>query len=101
MALSHGLAEASNPPSPLETDVHSIFEQTDAGFGITSMAITVGGEVPGIDQAAFAGAATAASEDCPVSQAVSGNVDITLSATLLRQNVRPRSPAPAGDLAIV
>ena len=68
MALSHGLAEAGNPPSPLETDVHSIFEQTDAGFRFTSMAITVGGEVPGIDQAALAEAATAASEDCPVSQ---------------------------------
>lgn len=83
MALSHGLAEAGTPPSRLETDVVSTFEQTDAGFRITSMAITVGGEVPGIDRAAFEEAATAASEGCPVSQALKGNVDITLSATLL------------------
>jgi organic hydroperoxide reductase OsmC/OhrA len=40
------------------------------------------GVVPGIDQAAFGAAAQAAATGCPISGATSGNVDISVEATL-------------------
>jgi osmotically inducible protein OsmC len=40
------------------------------------------GRVPGLDQAGFEVAARGASENCPISQALKGNIDITVEATL-------------------
>jgi osmotically inducible protein OsmC len=50
------------------------------GFRLTGIALTVRGEVSGIDEAAFQAAAQDAKETCPVSKALTG-VDITLDAT--------------------
>lgn len=83
MALSHGLSQAGNPPSRLETEAVATFAQTDAGFRITTMALTVRGTVPGMDDAAFAAAAEDAKNGCPVSNALAGNVQITLNAVAL------------------
>ena len=82
MALSHALAQAGTPASSLETDATSTFDRTDAGFRITKIALTVRGDVPGIDEAAFEEAAAGAKENCPVSKALEGNVEITLDAAL-------------------
>ena len=82
MALSHALAQAGTPASSLETDATSTFDRTDAGFRITKIALAVRGDVPGIDQAAFEEAAAGAKENCPVSKALEGNVEITLDAAL-------------------
>jgi osmotically inducible protein OsmC len=79
MALSHGLATAGNPPDRLETAVNVTFVP---GTGITKAALTVVGTVPGIDEAAFKEAAEAAKENCPVSGALKGNVELTLDARL-------------------
>jgi osmotically inducible protein OsmC len=38
--------------------------------------------VPGIDQAAFEEAARGAGENCPISQALKGNIEISVEATL-------------------
>jgi osmotically inducible protein OsmC len=46
------------------------------------MAITVRGIVPGASGEAFAQAAESARDGCPVSQALKGNVEITLDAAL-------------------
>jgi osmotically inducible protein OsmC len=46
------------------------------------MALAVEGEVPGIDADGFAAAAEAAKDGCPVSNALKGNVEITVSAVL-------------------
>jgi len=82
MALSHALAQAGTPASSLETDAISTFDRTDAGFRITKIALSVRGDVPGIDEAAFSEAAAGAKENCPVSKALEGNVEITLDAAL-------------------
>jgi osmotically inducible protein OsmC len=82
MALSHGLAQAGNPASRIETDATASFEKTDAGFRLTRIVLRVSGDVPGIDDAAFHTAAEGAKADCPVSKALDGNVEITLDATL-------------------
>jgi lipoyl-dependent peroxiredoxin len=42
----------------------------------------VTGKVPGMDEQAFQEAAKTAAENCPVSQALKGNVDIVLDARL-------------------
>jgi osmotically inducible protein OsmC len=46
------------------------------------MDLDVHGRVPGIDQAAFEQYAEDGERGCPVSNALRGNVEITLSATL-------------------
>jgi lipoyl-dependent peroxiredoxin len=79
MALSAGLARAGTPPKKLETDVVSTFV---GGEGIKSFAVTVRGEVPDIDDNAFREAAQQAVENCPVSQALKGNVEMLLDASL-------------------
>ncbi|MBA0052248.1 OsmC family peroxiredoxin [Streptomyces sp. AJS327] len=78
MALSNGLSGAGNPPSRLTTQADVTFQP---GTGITGVRLTVRGEVPGLDEAAFVSAAEDAKVNCPVSQALTG-VPITLSASL-------------------
>lgn len=78
MALSNGLAKAETPPTSLRTTAEVEFTP---GTGITGIALSVVGEVPGIDQAGFEAAAADAKENCPVSKALAGTT-ITLTATL-------------------
>jgi len=79
MALSHGLAQAGNPPEKLETSATVTFQP---GEGITKGALTVRGTVPGLDADGFKEAAEAAKAGCPVSQALSGIPEVTLDAQL-------------------
>jgi len=81
MALANGLAEDGHPPTRLEADAVATLDQTDAGFRITRMHLTVRGQVEGIDEAAFQQAAETAKEGCPVSNAL-GGVEISLDASL-------------------
>jgi osmotically inducible protein OsmC len=79
MALSHGLAQAGNAPEELDTSATVTFQP---GEGITKIALTVEGRVPGIDENAFREAAEGAKANCPVSKALSGVPEITLDARL-------------------
>jgi osmotically inducible protein OsmC len=79
MALSHGLAQAGNAPDELKTSATVTFQP---GEGITKIALTVEGSVPGIDAEAFAQAAQGAKENCPVSKALASVPEITLDARL-------------------
>jgi lipoyl-dependent peroxiredoxin len=79
MALSHGLAQGGNPPDQLDTSATVTFVP---GTGITTIALTVRGNVPGIDAEAFAAAAQVAVENCPVSKALAGVPEITVDASL-------------------
>jgi osmotically inducible protein OsmC len=80
MALSAGLARAGTPPEELRTSATVTFQP---GEGITKIALTVEGRVPGIDADAFAEAAQGAKENCPVSKALAAVPEITLDARLL------------------
>jgi osmotically inducible protein OsmC len=79
MALSHGLAQAGTAPDTLETSVTLTFQP---GEGIIKGAIVVEGAVPGLDAAGFAEKAEGAKANCPVSKALAGIPEVTLSATL-------------------
>jgi osmotically inducible protein OsmC len=58
------------------------FDQVEGGFAVTRMDISVKGRVPGLDEDGFREAAEGAKEGCPVSKALAGNVELSLSATL-------------------
>jgi len=79
MALSHGLGQAGNAPEELKTSATVTFQP---GEGITKIALDVAGRVPGIDEAAFQEAAEQAKQNCPVSKALAGVPEISLSARL-------------------
>jgi lipoyl-dependent peroxiredoxin len=80
MALSAGLAKAGTPPEQLDTSATVTFQP---GEGITKIALTVRGRVPGIDAPTFQEQAEAAKENCPVSQALAAVPEITLEAELV------------------
>jgi osmotically inducible protein OsmC len=82
MALAAGLASEGTPPQRLETEATNAFEPVGEGFKLTSVRITIRGQVDGIDDDAFRAAAEDAKENCPVSQALKGNVEISLDASL-------------------
>ncbi|MEO7753914.1 MAG: OsmC family protein [Terracoccus sp.] len=77
MALSNGLAEAGTPPESIDTSAAVSFQP---GTGITGIALSVTGKVPGMTAEQFEEAAQAAKEGCPVSQALKA-VPITLEVT--------------------
>ena len=79
MALSKQLADRDAAPQRLEVSATVSFV---AGQGITRSALPVRATAAGLDEAGLAEAANAAKDGCPVSQALRGNVDITLDASL-------------------
>ena len=79
MALSNGLAKVGAPAELLETSATVTFVP---GTGITKVALTVRGRVPGLDEAGFAEQAKAAKVNCPVSKALAAVPEISLDAAL-------------------
>ncbi|HSH22212.1 MAG TPA: OsmC family peroxiredoxin [Candidatus Caenarcaniphilales bacterium] len=82
MAMSNGLAKAGHAPDELETRADVTFEKQEAGWRVTRSRITVRGRVPGADEHTFREAAETARDNCPVSQALKGNVDLSVDALL-------------------
>lgn len=83
MAFSAGLGQAGTPPQKLEVSAKVTLGNVDGGWRVVSSALTVRGWVSGIDAAAFGRAAEAAKDGCPISQALKGNVDLSVEATLV------------------
>jgi osmotically inducible protein OsmC len=82
MAFSKQLKDRGGETKELRVHATSSFEKTDAGFRITRMLLEARGRVEGIDSNAFNEAAEAAKVGCPVSNALAGNVQIELKASL-------------------
>jgi osmotically inducible protein OsmC len=82
MALAGGLARAHTPPTRLESEAKTTFEQVGEGFGFTKIELRISGEVEGIDEDTFREAVETAKENCPVSRALKGNVEISAEASL-------------------
>jgi osmotically inducible protein OsmC len=79
MALSNGLAQGGHPAEELKASATVTFQP---GEGITKIALTVAGNVPGLDENAFRAAAETAKQNCPVSKALAGVPEISLDARL-------------------
>ena len=83
MQLSAIIGEAGGTVEGLEVsaDVSLGPDKANGGFRLTGIALTVRGEVDGLDADGFVKAAQDAKVGCPVSKALTG-VDITLDAAL-------------------
>ncbi len=82
MQFSALLGQAGGTVHSLEVKADvSLGPDPDGGFKLTGIALTVRGEVEGLDEAGFVEAAQAAKASCPISKALTG-VDITLDAAL-------------------
>jgi lipoyl-dependent peroxiredoxin len=82
MALANGLAQAGTPAQRLESQATATFDKVGDGFRMTTMRISIRGEVDGFDEDGFRRAAEEAKENCPVSQALKGNVEVSVDASL-------------------
>ena len=82
MALSGALGRAGTPPDRLEVSAEVTFDKLEAGWRVVSSALTVHGWVPGSNAADFRTAAEANRDGCPISQALKGNVALSVEATL-------------------
>jgi osmotically inducible protein OsmC len=79
MALSGALARAGNPPDSLSAMATVTFVP---GEGVTKSVLDVEGVVPGLDEAGFREAAEGAKDNCPISGALKGNVELSVTARL-------------------
>lgn len=82
MAFSADLGRAGSPPDRLDVSADVTFDKVEAGWRVVSSHLTVRGIVPGISEADFVGAAEKARDGCPISQALKGNVALSVDATL-------------------
>jgi osmotically inducible protein OsmC len=82
MALSGALAKAGTPPDHVHVSATVTFDKVGDGWAVTRSELDVVGVVPGIDDAAFDAAAESAKDGCPISKALAGNVELSVSATL-------------------
>ena len=79
MAFSNTLAKNETPPTSLDVTATATFVP---GEGVTTMELTVVGNVDRITEEKFKELAEVAKDGCPVSQALAGNVEITVEASL-------------------
>ena len=82
MSLSNEIGKAGGTPNALEITAEVTLGQKDGGPHITKIALTVRGEVEGLDEDAFREAAQEAKEGCPVSHGLSDSIEISLEASL-------------------
>ncbi len=82
MALSAGLGRAQKPPTKLDVTATATFDKVGDGWKVTTMELDVVGTVPGATAAEFEAAAKAASQGCPISSALKGNVTVSVRSRL-------------------
>jgi osmotically inducible protein OsmC len=81
MALSNTLAQMGNEPEELKVSAVCTFDVDQVK--VTKMVLDVRGRVPGLDAEGFQSAAEQGEQACPISNALRGNVDIQLNASLV------------------
>jgi lipoyl-dependent peroxiredoxin len=82
MALSHVLGQAGTPPERLDVSAVVSAELGEGGLRVTGSALEVVGRVPGVDGEGFTSAAEEAERNCPISNALRGNLEIRVQARL-------------------
>src|ERR671911_3084748 len=80
MAFSNVLAQMGNEPEELNISAVCTFDVDQVK--VTKMVLDVRGRVPGLDAEGFQSAAEQGEQACPISNALRGNVDIQLNASL-------------------
>jgi lipoyl-dependent peroxiredoxin len=82
MAFSARLAKNGTPPNRLDVTADVTFAQVDGGWKVASSALTVRGDVPGISPEDYERLAEDARDNCPISVALKGNLELSVDATL-------------------
>ena len=82
MALSNLLAEAGHPPESLRTHVVVHLRNRDGEVSLSRIDLNTIGHVPGLAAAEFQRYGAEAKDGCPVSRALAGVPEITMSAKL-------------------
>jgi osmotically inducible protein OsmC len=83
MAFSNNLAKAGSAPERLDVSAVCTFDQKpEGGWKVGTMRIDVRGHVPGIAAAEFERLAQETGQGCPISGAIRGNVEISVTAHL-------------------
>lgn len=83
MALAYELQGRNASPERLDVSAAVGFDpKVGGGFEVSFSELTVKGTVPGISASDFAEAVAQASQGCPISQALKGNVQISAEGEL-------------------
>jgi osmotically inducible protein OsmC len=77
MALALVLAKTGSPPERIATRAECVLDEVQGAPRITRSVLRVNAQVDGMDPAAFG-----AAEICPVSNALRGNIEISINAVL-------------------
>lgn len=84
MAFAFAAEKAGHPTEVLDTTSSVRLVKDGDSFAIDRIALTLKARVPGLDEATFQKLAADAKKNCPLSKALTGVPDVTLSATLLK-----------------
>lgn len=82
MALSGALARAGTPPDHMHVSAEVTFDKVGDAWAVTRSELDVVGVVPGLDEAGFDAAAQGAKDNCPISRALAGNVELSVHSTV-------------------
>ena len=83
MALANALSAAGHRPESLRTDARVRLRNLEGAVTLARIDLETDGDVPGIDERQFQDYAEAAKRDCPVSRALAGVPEISVTARLL------------------
>jgi osmotically inducible protein OsmC len=83
MAFSARLGKNGTPPTDLNVMAEVTFDQVDGGWKVTTSTLKVKAVVPGIDDATFQTIAEDARDNCPISVALKGNLELSVDAKLV------------------
>ena len=81
MALAGNVEKAGHTPERIETSARCTLEKSDAGFTITTMALSTTVTAPGLEQAELDELAQQTKQTCTVSRALAGD-EISVEAKL-------------------
>ena len=83
MAFGAELEKAGFPATKIGTTATAKFEKVEAGFRITQITLDCEASVANIDNAKFQEVANGAKTGCPISNALSPDINIVLNAKLV------------------
>ena len=82
MALAAALSRNETPPERLEVSAEVSLDRMESGLKITTVELSERSTVGGVDRTAFQELTRTAEQNCPVSNALRGSVEIRLQAEL-------------------
>ncbi len=85
MAFSARLAKNGTPATNLDVRAEVTFDQLESGWKVAASKLIVKGTVPGIDKETFDRLADDAKDNCPISVALRGNVQLSVEPTLVER----------------